>query len=199
MRPYRRDTTDQKHSWHQRYQSETSTMLEELTGRLRELEIMAGVRRPSMWQHTASTGSIGSNGSSNHYGSPQGSAQGQPLYQSPPPMQTGMTPPVTGYHENAPPVQQYPVQYHQPQHLYPQHAPGFSAPYAQAQAHAHTAPRATFNFNDPSAAFPGHSLNANPHAQFGTWGGYGGPSMPDTLDEENAVPPNSSAWETTAR
>lgn len=174
-------------------------MLEELTGRLRELEIMAGVRRPSMWQHANSTGSIGSNGSGAHYGSPNNSVQGQPLYQSPPAMPTNPTPPVTGYHENTPPVQHYPVQYHQPQNLYAQQAPAYAASYSQQQSHGHPAQRPSFNFNDPSAAFPGQAMNANPHAQFGAWGGYSGPSMPDSLDEENAVPPNSSAWETAAR
>lgn len=195
---YDASSADILHSWNQRYQTETSTMLEELTGRLRELEIMAGVRRPSMWQHAGSTGSIGSNGSGSHYVSPHNSAQGQPVYQSPPPsMQARATPPVTGYHENTPPVQQYPVQYHQPQHLYSQQAPAYPAPFSQNQPHGRPAPRQSFNFNDPSAAFPGQTLN--PHAQFGAWGGYSGPSMPDTLDEENAVPPNSSAWETAAR
>jgi hypothetical protein len=51
------------HSWNQRYQNETSELLDELTGRLRELEVMAGTRRPSVWQ-TNSSGSVGSNNSS---------------------------------------------------------------------------------------------------------------------------------------
>ena len=34
-----------------------------------------------------------------------------------------------------------------------------------------------------------------PSAQFAAWEGYGGSGgRPDTLDEENAVPPNSNPW-----
>ena len=194
-------STDRTYSWNQRYQSETSNMLEELTGRLRELEIMAGVRRPSMWQHAGSTGSIGSNGSGPHYASPHNSAQGQSLYSSPPPqaMQASPPPPGSGYQASTPPVQQYPVQYHQPQPYFPQQAPAYPGAYMQPPAHAHPQHRPSFSFNDPAAAFPGQAVNTNPHAQFGAWGGYGGPAVPDTLDDENAVPPNTNAWETAAR
>lgn len=49
-----------------------------------------------------------------------------------------------------------------------------------------------FNFNDPSMVMQHPGFNINPHSQFGAWGGYNGPSVPDTLDEENAVPPTST-------
>lgn len=164
--------------------NETSELLDDLTGRLRNLEIMAGTRRPSMWQQSSSS-SIGSNGNS-QYGSPQNSAQGRPLYQSPPPMQNFGAPPTMPGYGDAGSSQQYSSpQYQQQQQNaniqqgFPVQPPGFSS-------------SQQYGFNDPSASMQQPTFTTNPHSQFGTWGGYGGPSMPDTLDEENAVPPNSA-------
>jgi hypothetical protein len=49
-----------------------------------------------------------------------------------------------------------------------------------------------FSYNNPAPAMQPPVFNMNPQSQFGAWGGYGGPSRPDTLDEENAVPPNAA-------
>ncbi|KAK6443267.1 hypothetical protein LTR95_000092 [Oleoguttula sp. CCFEE 5521] len=175
-------------SWHQRYQQETSTMLEELTMRLRELEIMAGVRRPSMWQHANSTGSVGSNSSSQHFSSPHNSVQGQPVYQSPPPMQAHG---ISNYVDAGAAGQVSPPTYPpQAQQLYQQPGSGYSTSFpgqvSYSQAPMQPQP---FAYGDPSASFHRPSISTAPHSQFGNWGGYSGPSVPDTLNEENAVPP----------
>lgn len=72
----------------------------------------------------------------------------------------------------------------------------------------------SFNFNEavpvpsphPFTSYQGNSqayaLNRpnHPTQQFASWSGYGGPGgAPDTLDEENAVPPNSNPWNIDAK
>lgn len=58
----------------------------------------------------------------------------------------------------------------------------FTSPLGNAQAHATTRP-------------PHH-----PTQQFASWSGYSGPGgAPDTLDEENAIPPNSNPWNIDAK
>ena len=202
-------------------------MLDDLSHRLRELDIMAGVRRPSMWQHTSSTGSLGSIHSSQYqspphdsaqgqpvYSSPHNSAQGRPLYQSPHNSAQG----PQFYQQTAPAVQ--PMQshtgYNEPlAHVSPpphQHRPSIAGLYGQPGAYppslqqpqfvhpAQSQPpqfNQQFSFNDPSAA-PRQQLPPQfsaPSQQFASWGGYSRASMPDTLDEENAVPPNSNPWD----
>ena len=203
-------------SWNQRFQNETSGLLDELTGRLRELEVMAGTRRPSMWhgisggsesysgrvqepdgmagprrpsmwQQTNSTGSVGSNNSGSTLSSPQNSAVGYTMYQSPPRPgsygdQTFTSP------QFQPQQQQQDNNFQRRGSTMPQNFP--------------VQPGQHFNYGKSGAPALGVAgdahdqsqqqqllKNANPHSQFGAWGGYGGPSVPDTLDEENAVPP----------
>ena len=180
-------------------------MLDDLSHRLRELDIMAGVRRPSMWQHTSSTGSLGSIHSSQYqspphdsaqgqpvYSSPHNSAQGRPLYQSPHNSAQG----PQFYQQTAPAVQ--PMQshtgYNEPlAHVSPpahQHRPSIAGLYGQPGAYPPS-------LQQPSAA-PRQQLPPQfpaPSQQFASWGGYSRASMPDTLDEENAVPPNSNPWD----
>lgn len=209
-------------SWNQRFQNETSGLLDELTGRLRELEVlagtrrpsmwqgmvggsagrdsseqyprrsqdsegMAGPRRPSMWQHTNSTGSVGSNNSGSTLGSPQNSAVGYSMYQSPP------RPGSFGEQTfTSPQFQLQQQQQQQQENNYQRRGSTMNQTFLGQ-------PGQQFNYgNNGSAPAQGASdqsqhpppfKNANPHSQFGAWGGYGGPSMPDTLDEENAVPP----------
>lgn len=73
-------------SWNQRYQNETAPMLEELNQRLRELDEMAGKRRPSAWvsSHHSSTGSIPSSNGSVTYSSPPGIPPPAPVMYSNP-------------------------------------------------------------------------------------------------------------------
>jgi hypothetical protein len=201
-------------SWNQRFQNETSGLLDELTGRLRELEIMAGTRRPSTWQgmvggsggsdqfpaegmagprrpsmwpHTNSTGSVGSNNSGSTLSSPQNSAVGYTMYQSPPRPGSFGEPTFSSPQYQPQPAQQgnnYQRRGSTMQQAFPgQPAQQFNYSnngFAPIQGMAGGA-------RDQSQQNP--FKNANPHSQFGSWGGYGGPSMPDTLDEENAVPP----------
>lgn len=177
-------------SWNQRYQNETADLLEDLTGRLRELEVRAGTRRPSTW-HQSSTGSIGGNNGGSQYGSPHNSAQGPLLYQSPPPMQNFAAPPARPAYGHAGSSQEYiTTQYQQQQPAFPQQGSNMPQSYP-VQPPGYAAPQ-QYGFSDPSASITQPAFNTNPHSQFGHWGGYGGPSVPDTLDEENAVPPNST-------
>nr|OQO19552.1 hypothetical protein B0A51_13112 [Rachicladosporium sp. CCFEE 5018] len=154
-------------SWHQRYQQETSTMLEDLTIRLR---------------------SVGSNSSSQHFSSPHNSVQGQPVYQSPPPMQAHG---ISNYVDAGAAGQVSPPTYPpQAQQLYQPPGSGYSTSFPGQVAYSH-APMQTqpFAYGDPGASFHRPSISTAPHSQFGNWGGYSGPSVPDTLDEENAVTP----------
>nr|POE71409.1 positive regulator of purine utilization [Quercus suber] len=184
-------------SWNQRYQNETTHMLDNLNQRVRDLDDMQGKRRPSMWLQHDSTGSTGSgsNGTmpyqpstmsyaSSPYSQPAASRgpsfgeagqapQGNPshYFQQPYPYQQ-----TDGY-------QARPVQF-DPQHVHKGDAyqAQLVQPIPQFQTQAHqTSP-------------PPLSYNAMPSHQFANWGGYTGPSHPDTLDEENAVPPTSNPW-----
>jgi len=208
-------------SWNQRFQSETSGLLDELTGRLRELEVMAGTRRPSMWQgmsggsgsrgssetypgrgqepegmagprrpsmwqHTNSTGSVGSNNSGSTLSSPQNSAVGYTMYQSPPrPASFGE--PIFTSPQFQPQQQQQDNYQRRGSTMYQ----NFSSQPEQQFSYGNNGPAPIQSMaggvRDQSQQQP--FKNANPHSQFGAWGGYSGPSMPDTLDEENAVPP----------
>ncbi|KAI5369607.1 hypothetical protein Slin15195_G004820 [Septoria linicola] len=181
-------------SWNQRYQTETSAMLDDLSSRLRGLEGPA--RRQSTWHHHGSTGSIGSstNGSMSFAVSPPAVASGQGLYQhSPGAMQN--TPASTHAHpahQISPPIQQY-----------SQHPAAYQTtpPLAHGQAANATQPQQSYfqqqiyNFNTAAAVpqqspFAGQQGRVHPASQFANWGGYGGAGgNPSTLDEENAVPP----------
>lgn len=183
-------------SWNQRYQNETTTMLENLNQRLRELDEMSGRRRPSMWQHTSSTGSVHSNGGSSYH-SNNGSSVAYPSPQSLPPGYRHSS--VTAYnmgfgepgqlpHASPPPYQHQQSPFRQ--------SPGL--PFDQAQQLFQQPGGQSFSFGEQLPVqqhqYPANP-HGNPHHQFGNWGGYAaGPSMPDTLDEETAVPPTSNPW-----
>jgi hypothetical protein len=234
------------HSWNKSYQSATSAMLEELNNALRRME---DGRRPSMWQHQNSTGSLDSNhGSSTSYTSPNSlsmSSGYSPYQQS---QSSGMS--SQGYRHQSISIQQTPGivpaaaalqtsphQYaHQPadqQHLqthyagvqqaqqqYSQHSADMQSQYANGQYGQQQYPQfqqqqPVFNFNEPvpfpqSPPYTSPHGNAHPHShnmasthpnhQFSNWSGYGGQGgAPDTLDEENAVPPNSNPWNIDAK
>lgn len=182
------------YSWNQRYQNETAELLADLTGRLRELEVLAGTRRPSVWQ-TNSSSSVGSNGSGSAFGSPNHSVVGQSMYQSPPPMQSFGDASATANYVAAPPARGYSSspQYQQDQNSYQRRGSTIPQNYAGRPSSAQLSPPAQqFGYNNASAPLQQPQyFNMNPQSQFGAWGGYGGPSRPDTLDEENAVDPNS--------
>lgn len=175
-------------SWNQRYQSETSSMLDELNLRLRSID--SNPRPPSMWHHS-STGSIGSsNGGSLSYGSPQHVAPAQGVYHHP--QQTPASIPAMPVHpvqQISPPAQSYfqpPMQQASPP-IAPPHA-AQSIPQQQPQFDPH---QSLYNVNGlPS---PPHAQRFDaPASQFANWAGYRGVGgHPDTLDEENAVPPGS--------
>lgn len=179
-------------------------MLEELKQRLREMDEMTGVRKQSTWHH-GSTGSIPSSNGSISYTSPAQSishpaAMYQQHQQTPPPLQ--QTP---SYGEAQMAQQISPPQFYQQPHVYQQqqqqqpqqfpvqHGNTFALQQPPPPQQHYQQPQQQFNFSEPvyhNASFP-----AAPRQQFANWTGYGGPSAPDTLDEENAVPPKSNPWE----
>lgn len=182
------------HSWNQRYQNETSELLDELTGRLRELEVMAGTRRPSVWQ-TNSSGSIGSNNSGSAFGSPNNSVVGQPMYQSPPAIQGYGDVSTASNYVAAGPSRAYnssPQYQPQDQSAYQRRGSTMQPNFARRPSAVPMSGPQQFSYNNPAPAMQPPVFNMNPQSQFGAWGGYGGPSRPDTLDEENAVPPNAA-------
>jgi hypothetical protein len=140
-----------------------------------------------MFLHTNSTGSVGSNNSGSTLSSPQNSAVGYAMYQSPPRPGSFGEPTFSSPQFQPQPTQQdsnYQRRGSTMQQIFPgQPAQQFNYGnngFAPIQG-------MTGGARDQSQQNP--FKNANPHSQFGSWGGYGGPSLPDTLDEENAVPP----------
>lgn len=185
------------YSWNQRYQNETSDLLAELTGRLRDLEVLSGTRRPSVWQ-THSSSSIGSTGSGSAFGSPNNSVVGQSMYQSPPPIQSFSDGSANANYVAAPPARGFsssPQYQPQDQSSYQRRGSTIPQNYSgrTSSGGAQLSPPPQFGYNNAAAPLQQQQqyFNMNPQSQFGAWGGYGGPSRPDTLDEENAVPPNS--------
>lgn len=173
-------------------------MLEDLQRRLQEYDEEASkVRKASVWGSVSSVPS--STGSFSYYSPEQQrvsqasmSYANQHPQSSPPGMQQSgsytnqqhVSPPQ---YNQRPPMQQYPsqtdVQYTQPQQAYQQ------APVLQQQ-NSFTFTEPAYNQTSRQPAF-----STAPNHQFAAWAGYGGPSAPDTLDEENAVPPKSNPWE----
>ncbi|KAK5134941.1 hypothetical protein LTR08_005892 [Meristemomyces frigidus] len=167
-------------SWNQRFQEETGMMLENLDQRLRSLSEMVGVRRPSAWTQTSSTGSVhSSNGGSIAYQSPQSLPPGPAAYRQPSvtshhmtsygePGQVHQASPPQYYHQ-LDPLPQQPVQ---PYQQLSQHPSGQSFGFAGQQS------AQQFQYPAPSAP---------PSQQFASWAGYGGPPAADTSDQENAA------------
>jgi hypothetical protein len=100
------------------------------------------------------------------------------------------------------------------QQQYQQQTPDVKPQYQHTQQHYPQIQQPSFNFNEapiaqqpPSFASqqwethdPSRSRPSHPNQQFASWSGYGGQgSAPDTLDEENAVPPNSNPWNIDAK
>lgn len=169
-------------------------MLEQLTERQRTFEVMAGMRRPSVW-HNASQGSIGSDGSIGRSAASSISTQHNPSFGN---ISAPAVQPVQ-YASTASPPQLSPPLHHQAQ-LW-QHSGSMPTLY-RPTSHSSTGNPAMHHFNSADAVpqfrveapntFP--TLNAAPHQQFGAWGGYTAPHAPDTLDEENAIPPGAT-WD----
>ncbi|KXS99650.1 hypothetical protein AC578_9916 [Pseudocercospora eumusae] len=189
-------------SWNQRYQSETSSMLDDLNSRLRELD--GSGRRQSMWHH-GSSGSIGSShAGSMSYGSPQSMPAGPWPYAqlSPPVQQTPGLAHAQMAHQVSPPPQFY-----QPQ-VGHQVSPPLVQGHPQPVQPAHQQfQQGAYNFNQDLTPPGQHQQSyftqptqTHPTAQFANWGGYSGAGgNPSTLDEENAVPPQSNPWDIDAR
>ncbi|KAK0323528.1 hypothetical protein LTR82_005275 [Friedmanniomyces endolithicus] len=175
-------------SWSLRYQSETAGMLEELGQRIRDMDEMSGRRRPSMWQHTSSSGSVHSGKSSVQYSSPQTLPPGPAAYRQPS---------ITAYNmmsygnigippQTSPPQHHYSVQNFNQMPVQP-----FEQQQRQQQATFHGHPPQQFSYIEPPARERHPNFNMPPSLQFAGWAGYGGPSAPNQLDDENAVEPNA--------
>ena len=173
-------------------------MLEELNQRLRDHDGVSGRRRPSMWQHSGSAGSLTSSNGSISYTSPQNAppmpasyrhqsvtAHNMPIYSESSIAAPHFSPP--SYHQQSDPYRRPPSNqtYSTDQQTYFQQT---SSP--------------PFNFGEPSSAMPQQQQQHHPaHTvapmqQFAAWSGYGGTSAGNTLqeDEEAAVPPNANPW-----
>lgn len=175
-------------------------MLDELNSRLRELEGPA--RRQSTWHGSTPSVSSTTGGSLSYGGSPL--ASGQSMYQtSSPPLQHTPGSVHASMHQVSPPVQHY-LEQPPVYQTTPPLAHGQGASYGQQhQQYQQQQPQSyfqqpvySFNNGAPMATQPQQSAaqqaRVNPASQFANWGGYGGPGgNPDTLDEENAVPPTS--------
>ena len=160
-------------------------MLEQLHVRLRNSEDYTDMRRPSMWHASTSASSVHSSGDGSlGYHSPQSLPPGPAAYRQPSITAHSMTsygdsgssaraqtPP---YHHQQTAFQANPVQPWEP-------TPPVSQYFEQSSGQQ-------FSFGQQTLP------HTHPSLQFASWGGYGGPSMPDTLDEENAVPPNTDPW-----
>ncbi|TKA72063.1 hypothetical protein B0A55_06658 [Friedmanniomyces simplex] len=174
-------------SWSQRYQTETASMLEELGQRLREMDEMSGRRRPSIWPHTSSSGSVHSSNGSIQFSSPQTLPPGSTAYRQPSITAYNMT----SYGNSGMPPQTSPPQHHYSAHNFTQQP---VQPFEQQQqqqqqqqqAVFHGHPIQQYSFNEPPVRERHPNFNMPPSQQFAGWGGYGGPSAADTLDEENA-------------
>lgn len=171
-------------------------MLEDLGQRLRDLDDIAGKRRPSMWQHSNSAGSVhSSNGGSVGYSSPQSLPPGPAAYRqgsvtaynmtsySEPGHTPQTSPPL--YHHQPNPFPQQPMQPYEQQQ-----------PYDQQQHYFQQSAGQPFSFGEQQSMsqYPAYPTQGRPSQQFASWGGYSGRSVPDTLDEENAVDPTSNPW-----
>lgn len=168
-------------------------MLEQLTQRLRDLDELAAIaRRQSMWPHHNSASSIGSND-----GSVSMAAQ---------PMMTGASPPGVLYPAgHTPAVGVLSTPPYQPQQslgAYSLNGTGFMTSPPQAHQASPPPPAGLYSYNSglsqPQHGQPGQqhpmtgSMHSHPTHQFANWGGISAPPPaggPDTLDEENAVPP----------
>lgn len=160
-------------------------MLENLNQRLQVLnESEQQARRVSAWAGSFSS----SNGSTAYHSSPpQNTSQSHAVYQQTAPprpsVQQGYSDPGQSQQTNAAMYQQPPlVQPHQ------QYFATQAPQYAQMQQQYD-------RFQQPAYGNPLFSAPAYqtaPGTQFAAWTGYGAVSSgPDTLDDENAVPPNS--------
>ncbi|RMY11521.1 hypothetical protein D0867_08053 [Hortaea werneckii] len=176
-------------SWNQRYQSETASMLETLHLRLREFDGISFARRPSMWHASSSASSVtSSSAASQAYRSPQSLTSSSAVYRQPSITahhmanfgDSGPAPQVTPplYYHQQTPSQQPPIQ-----------------PWETQTSFFEPSGGQPFSFGQPVSQPGRSSAHGNPNLQFANWSGYGGTSsVPDTLDEESAVPPNSQSW-----
>ena len=162
-------------------------MLEELGQRLRDMDEMSGRRRPSMWQHTSSSGSVHSGKSSIQYSSPQTLPPGPAAYRQPSITAYNMT----SYGNNGIPPQTSPPQHHYSVQNFNQMPVQPFEQQQQQQATYHGHPPQQFSYTEPPARERHPNFNMPPSLQFAGWGGYGGPSASNQLDDENAVEPNA--------
>lgn len=176
-------------SWNQRYQSETASMLETLHLRLREFDGISAARRPSMWHASSSASSVTSSSTASQaYRSPQSLTSSSAVYRQPS---------ITAHHmanfgDSGPAPQVTPPLYYH-QQTSSQQPP--MQPWEIQTSFFEPSGGQAFSFGQPMSQPGRSSAHGNPNLQFANWSGYGGASsIPDTLDEESAVPPNSQSW-----
>lgn len=167
-------------------------MLDNLEQRLHVLEQTNQARRVSVW---GSNGSISSsNGTvTSYYSPPQHVAHGHMTYQQPAPQ---MPSKQLSYGEPGMPQQSSPPLYQQQPPMQPrQQYPVLQGPsYVQTQPQYQQHPQAGQHITSDNPTYRQPSVPTAPGQQFAAWGGYASSSGPDTLDQENAVAPNSNTW-----
>ena len=152
---------------------------------------MSSSRRPSIYPHHSSTGSVhSSNGGSFGYPSPQSLPPGPEAYRRPSHTAHHMTSYGEPRQMNHPSPPQY---FHQQEPLMEQPTQPYQQLFSQPSGQQ-------FGFGAQSSSqqqqhqqrYPPQP--AAPSRQFAAWGGYSGFSAGDnTLDEEEAVPPESNS------
>ncbi|KAF2765029.1 hypothetical protein EJ03DRAFT_339352 [Teratosphaeria nubilosa] len=185
-------------SWHQRFRTETSSMLDDLKVRLRNLE----AHRPSIW-HQNSTGSVGSD-----------SGSGSVAYPSPRSLSNGPTgsyhrssstvyPNLANYQQNMAATSSPPHHSHSHSHSQ-QYSPSHFTPqgYDMQQTYFQQPSSRQYDWSPPTLALAHPSFSSTAAAasnqQFAAWMGYGAGGAkggPDPLDEESAAPRHGNPWQ----
>jgi len=188
---FRNSTLLTKCSWHGRFRTESQPTTDNLENRLRELDGVERRRQASMWESTNSV--VSSSGSVGYHSPPTLGPPGSMAYPEGTPQPLVKQPSYgemsTGQHISPPqfhqqPRQQFPVQ----------HAMSFD----QGQQQFQQPQQLQQSFDYGNASF-GQNPWATAPGQFAAWSGYGTTPGPGTIDEENAVPPNATPWNLTAR
>ena len=196
-------------SWNQRYQNETSSMLEQLNTRLRDIDERITIhRQQSVISNVSSNPS--SNGSYSYRSSPPPSlshthsipqATPPPLQQTPSFGETTAGQHISPqYHTQRPSINPVPHSHPQQQQQFSsQNNLAYTQPMQQPfqQQHIYQQPQQPPNYIDNS--FRNSSYSTAPNSQFAGWAWNGGPSGHHSFEDENAVPPKPHLWELNSR
>lgn len=178
-------------------------MLATLNQRLWNLDEIAGNSKPATWHHNDSTAEsvVSSNNST-------GSYQPSPMPYHPLPFPHSTMPGSIGFGEigRVPQVSpqqfpQQPYQYSQANIYQPPAAPAvqqvssYQPQLPQMSSQPQLPQMSTQPQLPPQMSTQSFMSNAPPSQQFANWSGYAGHAQPGSLDDEDAVPPESNPWD----